>query len=70
MTMLKALMKELLGLFIEDQFLAIGILCVIAAVLFQAWVLHIHSLAVGLTLLVGCVTVLLASVRQTARHQR
>ena len=42
MTELKAAAKELLGLFMEDEFLAIGILVIVAVVFFETQVLHIH----------------------------
>jgi hypothetical protein len=67
MTILKAASKELLGLFVEDEFLAAGILCIVAGVIFLSKVLSIHSLPVGLALLAGCVTILVAGVWRTAK---
>jgi hypothetical protein len=68
MTPLKSALKELLGLFVEDEFLAVGLLCVVAGVFLLGKLLLIHSLSVGFVLLVGCVAVLVAGVWRTATH--
>ena len=70
MAFLKSASKELLGLFVEDEFLAVGILCVATGVLILSKVLHIHPPSVGLALLVGCLTVLAVGVWRTARSRR
>ena len=70
MALLKSASKELLGLFVEDEFLAVGILCVVAGALILSKVLLIHPLSVGLALLIGCLAVLVAGVWRTAMAHR
>ena len=66
MTILKAMARELLGLFMEDEFLAIGILFVVGATAVLTKALSINGPAAGAGLLVGCICVLAVGVRQTA----
>ena len=58
----KVVLEELVGLFIDDGFLAIAIIAVVAvATALDLW-LRAPTLLVGAVLLVGCATVLIASV--------
>jgi hypothetical protein len=73
--------RELLGLFLEDEFLALGILFVagVATVITKTWPLEtwpvetwpMDSLTAGAGLLFGCLAVLVIGVLRTSHnHQR
>ena len=62
MDVVTLIFKEIIGMFIDDEFLAIAVLIVIAVAAALAYVAKVPSLAVGATLLVGCVLVLIGSV--------
>lgn len=63
--------RGLVGLFIDDEFLAVAILAVVAATAALILVVGVAPLAAGALLLVGNVAVLVAGVVRTAnRHQR
>ena len=64
MTTLKLILTELVGLFIDDQFLALAIMAVIGATALMAFALKTPHLIVGAVLLFGCVAVLADSVRR------
>jgi len=59
--------RELAGLFIEDGFLAAGVLAVVALAAFLAILLHASGLAVGAALVVGPAAILLLSIFRTKR---
>jgi hypothetical protein len=70
MNLLRASFREVVGLFIDDEFLAVTVLIVVAvaAVLMK---LHVVApLAAGGVLLVGCLGVLLTSVWRTWSARR
>jgi len=60
MSALRFILKELASLFVDDQFLAAGILAIVAA----SWLLQTNgagSAVSGAVLLLGCLGVLVAS---------
>ena len=67
MTILATILRELLGLFIDDEFLAAAIFAVIALATALALLFEAPQLIVGTTLVVGCVGVLMLSVTRGAR---
>lgn len=67
MDILKALLKEAIGMFVDDGSLAIAILIIVAV---AAWVsvrFEQGSLETGAILFVGCLAVLAENVIRTAR---
>lgn len=69
MRLLALIWAELVGLFMDDEFLAVAILgVVLVAALMSLW-LHVSGVAVGGMLLLGCLAVLLASVYRGAGKQ-
>jgi hypothetical protein len=62
--------RELLGLFLEDEFLALGILFVagVATVMTKTW--SVDSLTAGAGLLFGCLAVLVIGVLRTSHNHR
>ena len=69
MTVLKLIVSEILGLFIDDQFLAVAIAAVIGVAVVMAAVLKMAPLIVGAVLLFGCVAVLADSVWRAKRDE-
>ena len=67
MNTFKLIMRELIGLFFDDQFLAIAILVVVALSAFLAFVVAAPPLLTGAALLIGCVAVLARSVMNAKR---
>ena len=59
--------RELLGMFVGDNKLALYILAVVALAALCATVLHLDARAAGALLLLGCLAVLLESVLRAAR---
>ncbi|MET3901412.1 hypothetical protein ABIB57_005383 [Devosia sp. UYZn731] len=66
MNTLSLLLSEFIGLFIDDEFLAVAILAVVVVAAGMTFLLQVPSLFVGAVLLIGCVVVLLASVYRGA----
>lgn len=62
MSTFNLILRELIGLFIGDQFLAIAILAVVAISVGLAFVANAPPLVTGTTLLIGCIAVLARSV--------
>jgi hypothetical protein len=60
--------KELFGLFVEDELLAVGIVIAIAAVAIVAWLAASPSWVVALLLVVAFPAVLTASVLRSVRR--
>jgi len=60
MTILAAICREILGLFVDDQGLALAILGVLAVALLFAFALHAAAVA-GAVLLLGCLGALIFS---------
>lgn len=63
MSSLRAVLRELLGLFVDDEFLMIGALLVVAATAMLAS----HESAAQTTLVVGILVVLVAGIRRSVR---
>ena len=68
MTLLRLIFNEFVGLFVDDEQLALSILAVVAGCWLVVHYVHDHSITIGLLLLVGCLGVLLASVVKGARR--
>lgn len=68
MKLLSAIAQEVIGLFLDDEFLAIAILAVVIAAAFGAWI-GLPHLVVAAILLLGCVAVLAISLAR-ARPSR
>lgn len=67
MNTLRLIWSEFVGLFIDDEFLAIAIIAVVVIAIALTYWLHAPSLLVGGVLLLGCSAVLLASVYRGAK---
>ena len=70
MKMLKTLARETIGLFVEDEFLALAILAVVGITALIIQDTAIDAVSPALILLVGCLAVLIAGVWRTARSER
>ena len=68
MKTLKLIIGEIIGLFLDDEFMAIAILALVALAALLAFALHATSLIVGGVLLVGCVLILIISTIRGARN--
>ena len=67
MSAVRFILKELAGLFVDDQFLAAGILAVVTA----SWLLQTNgagSAVSGAVLLLGCLAVVVASALAGGRR--
>jgi len=69
MNALKTLWRHGVGLFVDDEFLALGILAVVALAAI-AMKISANSTAAEVALLGGCVAVLVAGVWRSARPRR
>ncbi len=67
MNVLILIFKEIVGMFIDDEFLAIAVLIVVAVAAALAYGAQMSSTAVGATLFAGCVAVLVGSVWRARR---
>ena len=67
MTTLRLILRELFGLFIDDEFLAIAIIAVVSTAAGLAFIVKSPSIYVGSFLLLGCVGVLCHSVWRGGR---
>jgi hypothetical protein len=67
MTVLKLIVSDVVGLFIDDEFLAVAIMAVIGVTVVMAFVLETPPLIVGAVLLFGCIAVLADSVWRAKR---
>ena len=70
MKMLKTLARETIGLFVEDEFLALAILAVVGITALIIQDTAIDAVSPALILLGGCLAVLIAGVWRTARSER
>jgi hypothetical protein len=70
MSGLMNVLRQFGGLFVEDGWLALAILCVVALAAVLALLMPRLSLAAGGILLFGCLGVLLANVIRAAQHER
>lgn len=68
MTTFKALVSELLGMFVDDGSLAFAILAIVAAAFAVAATYDGHPYFVGGAFYIGCLTVLVENVIRTARR--
>ena len=68
MQLLRLIAGELLGLFVDDEFLAVVIIAIVALAAVAAWLLQLPALA-GAVLVVGCVGVLVLSAWRGARKR-
>ncbi|MBA1143553.1 hypothetical protein [Mesorhizobium neociceri] len=68
MTIVRLILKELVGMFIDDGSLATLALLLIVAITAAVKLLALPPLAGGVLLLLGCLAILLYSVRRAARR--
>lgn len=68
MKVLRLILRELVGMFIDDGSLATLALVLIVAVTAAVKLLALPPLAGGILLLAGCLAILLYSVRRAARR--
>ena len=68
MNILRLIVAEFIGMFIDDEFLAIAVLVVVGIAAALAYVLHATALIVGTVLLLGCIAVLVASAVRGIRR--
>lgn len=61
MKFLSLLLNEIVGMFVDDELLALAILAVVAAAAALTFLVGAAQLIIGATLLVGCVAALVAS---------
>jgi hypothetical protein len=66
MTVVRLVVKELVGMFIDDGNLALLALILIAAVTAAVKLLALPPLLGGAVLLIGCLAILMQSVRRAA----
>lgn len=69
MTILRAAIKELVGMFIDDGSLALLALILIVAVAGAVRLLGLPPLVGGILLLVGCLAILVQSVQRAASRR-
>jgi hypothetical protein len=69
MSALMSLLRQLAGLFVDDGWLALAILCIVALAALFAFLMPSLSLVAGAILLFGCLGVLLANVITAAQHK-
>jgi len=70
MSALVSVLRQFVGLFVEDGWLARTILCIVALAGVVALLVPRLSLVTGVILLFGCLGVLVANVIRAARHER
>ena len=69
MSVVKLMISEVVGLFLDDEFMAVAVLVLISCLALIEFAMHLPALLVGAILLVGCVLVLMAStLRGMRRH--
>lgn len=68
MKTMKLILRALLGLFIDDQFLALAVTAVVGVAAVMSFALKAPPLIAGATLLFGCVAVLVDSVWRAKRQ--
>ena len=68
--MLKAALREILGLFVDDELLAVGTLVVVALAAAIARLTTLSTSVAAVVLLGGCLLVLILGVLRTARARR
>ena len=68
MNVLRLIFSEVVGLFLDDAFMAIAILALIAVSVGLAFVVHATSSVLGGILLVGCQSILVISTLRGMRR--
>lgn len=68
MRLLALVFAEFVGMFIDDEFLAVALLAVVGFAAVLAFVAHASPVLVGLALLAGCLIVLVASAVKGIRR--
>lgn len=68
MSLLKLVLGEFVGMFIDDEFLAVAVLLFVGIAAILALVLHAAALLVGAVLFGGCVAVFVASAARGIRR--
>lgn len=61
--------KEIIGLVLDDEFLAVSVLILVGTVIILLKALSLVPIAGGLLLLIGCVAILLVSVSRAAAER-
>lgn len=64
------ILSEIVGMFFDDEFLALAILAVVAASAALAFMAKAPPLVTGAVLLVGCVAILATSCLEAVRKNR
>lgn len=67
MTLLNSVIREIVGLFVDDEFLALATLAVVGVTAIVVKGTTIDARVAGMMLLGGCLVVLLGGVWRTAR---
>ena len=62
MKFLRSIGREIIGLFADDEFLAVTVLVLVSAIIILVKLFDLFSLAAGILLLIGSVSVLFVSV--------
>jgi hypothetical protein len=70
MTTILELLRGCVGLFVDDEFLAVAILAVVAATAFLMLVVGVQPLRAGAVMIIGTVSVLVIGVWRTASRLR
>ena len=70
MTVLKAVLREFIGMFVDDGALALLALGLIFIVAVLVEYMHLDGLLAGLVLLIGCILILSESIWRAARGAR
>ena len=67
MNILSLIFRELVGMFVDDEFLAISVLAIVGLAAFCAFVVEASQIIVGGVLIAGCIGVLVLSVIRGSR---
>lgn len=67
MSVVSLLLRDLVGMFFDDEFLALAILAVVAAAAAAEFLAGSSQLVTGAVLFVGCLVVLVASCLRASR---
>lgn len=68
MNIFKLIVAEFIGMFIDDEFLAMAVLVVVGIAAALAYAFHATAFIVGTVLLLGCIAVLVASTVRGIRR--
>jgi hypothetical protein len=67
MNLVRTILAEVVGLFLDDEFLAIAILCLVVVAAVLALALHAPGIVSGGVLLAGCLAILVVSTLRGTR---